>query len=152
MPANRSVQAAGWVTAVCIAFFIMSTVCGCGRKLPPIQPGTLPPPAVFDLAYEVRENEITLFWSLPAFNPAKERAPAGFKVLRARQTAVEAECRACPLSFQMAADMAANDRAPGSRMRFQDVLEPGFKHSYKLQAYTVDGVVGKDSNLITVTY
>jgi hypothetical protein len=37
-------------------------------------------------------------------------------------------------------------------MRFQDTLEPGFKHSYKLQVVTVDDMAGKDSNVVAVTY
>ncbi len=152
MPAIRSLPAAGWVVAACIGFLLLSHGNGCGRKLPPIQPGALPPPAVADLTHEVRGSEIFLFWSLPAFHPAKESAAVGFKVLRARQTAGEAECRTCPPAFQLVADITASGRSPGSRMRFRDVLEPGFKYSYKLKAYTSDGVAGKDSLLVAVTH
>lgn len=152
MPAIRSLPAAGWVAAACIGLLLVSHGGGCGRKLAPIQPGVLPPPTVADLTHEVRADEILLFWSLPAFNPAKESAAAGFKVLRARQTAAEAECRTCPPAFQLVADIAAAGRSPGSRMRFRDVLEPGFKHSYKLISYSSDGLAGKASAPVAVAY
>lgn len=149
MKTARWLQAAGWACAACIVLLTLGS--GCGRKLPPIQPGVLPPATVADLMHEVRGSEIILFWSLPAFNPAKQNASAGFKVLRARQAAAEADCRTCPAPFQVIADIAAAGRSPGSSMRFRDRLEAGFNYSYKLQAYTVDGVAGKDSNVIAVS-
>ena len=151
MPSIRAFQAAGRVAVVCIGFFILMTETGCGRKLLPIQPGALPPPGVVDLTYEVRGSAVLLSWSVPAFDPAKESAAVGFKVLRARQTADEAECGTCPPPFQVIADITASGRGPRSRMRFRDALEPGFKHSYKLKAYADDGVAVRDSNAVAVT-
>jgi hypothetical protein len=111
-----------------------------------------PPPAVSDLTYEVQADNIFLGWRVPAFDPAKESAPAGFKVLRARQTMDEIECGTCPMAFQVIADISAPGKPAGGRMRFRDALEPGFKHSYKLQVVTVDDMAGKDSNVVAVTY
>jgi hypothetical protein len=150
MPATRSLLTTGWFAAAFIGLVLVAS--NCGRKLPPIQPGVLPPPAVADLTHEVRESEILLFWSQPAVNPAKESAAAGFKVLRLRQTKAEAECRSCPAPFLVIADVAVSGRKPGSRFRFLDRLEPGFMHRYKVQAYTADGVAGKDSNVTAVSY
>jgi len=150
MRAPRSLLATGWVAAACISLLLFGS--SCGRKLPPIQPGVLPPPAITDLAVEERGNEILLVWTLPTFIPAKESAAAGFKVQRTRQTAAEAECRTCPAPFQAIGDIGASGRNPGSRIRFRDVLEPGFVYNYKVQAYTADGVVGRESNRVTVTY
>ena len=152
MASMRSFQANGWRTAACIGFLGMSLIIGCGRKLPPIQPGALPPPVVLDLTYEVRGGEISLFWSIPPANPAKESAATGFKVLRARQAVAEDECQTCPASFKVIADIVASGRHPGSRLRFRDALEPGFKYSYKLRSYATDEMVGKDSVAVAVTY
>ncbi len=152
MSSIRSLQTDGWVAAACLGLLVMSILFGCGRKLPPIQPGALPPPVVVDLTHEVRSGEILLFWSVPPINPAKESAAAGFKVLRSRQTADEDECQTCPVRFQVIADIVASGRHPGSRMKFRDTLEPGFKHSYKLRSYTTDEVAGKDSVAVAVTY
>jgi len=151
MSPTRSFPANGWLAAACLGILGMSLIIGCGRKLPPIQPGALPPPVVVDLTYEVRASAVLLSWSVPAFEPSKQSAVARFKVLRARQTAEEAECRTCPPAFKVIADMAASAKAPGSRMRFRDALEPGFKHSYKLQSYADDGIAVKESNAVTVT-
>jgi hypothetical protein len=145
-------QAAGWVAAACIGFFLLGSTNGCGRKLPPIRPGVFPPPAVSDLTYEVQGGDIFLGWRVPAFDPAKESAPASFKVLRARQATDEIECSTCPMAFQVIADISASGKPTGRHMRFQDTLEPGFKHSYKLQVVTVDDMAGKDSNVVAVTY
>jgi len=152
MSSKRSSQPCVLLTAAGIGLLGMFLLVGCGRKLPPIQPGAFPPPVVVDLTHEVRGNEIFLFWSIPPVNPAKERAAAGFKVLRARQTAAEDECQTCPVPYRVIADIAASGRPPGSRMTFRDALEPGFKYSYKLQSYTADEVVGKDSRSVAVTY
>lgn len=151
MPSVRRLLAAAWVAAAGIGLLLAATGSGCGRKLLPIQPGSLPPPAVVDLACEVRDGAVLLSWSVPKFDPAKESAPAGFKVLRARETAEEAECRTCPPRFQVIGDITAPARSPGSRMRFRDALEAGFKHSYKLQTYAADGVAVKDSSAVSVT-
>lgn len=150
MAAIRAPQAAGWAAAVCIGLLLFGS--SCGRKLPPIRPGALPPPTVADLSHELHGSEILLLWTLPGSTPGKESAPAGFKVLRARQTLVEADCRTCPMPFQVIADLSTSGRNPGSPMRFQDRLEPGWQHHYKLQAYTADGVAGKDSNPVVVDY
>jgi hypothetical protein len=148
MAAIRALQTAGWAAAVCIGLLLLGI--SCGRKLPPIQPGALPPPAVVDLSYERHGSELLLLWTLPGSTSGKESMPAGFKVLRARQASAEANCRTCPMPFQVIADLSASGRNPGNPMRFKDRLEPGWKHHYKLQAYTADGVAGKDSNPVVV--
>jgi hypothetical protein len=148
MAAIRALQAAGWTAAVCIGLLLLGS--SCGRKLLPIQPGALPPPTVVDLSYERHGSELLLLWTLPGSTSGKELRPAGFKVLRARQASAEANCRTCSMPFQVIADLSASGRSPGSPMRFKDRLEPGWKHHYKLQAYTADGVAGKDSNPVVV--
>jgi hypothetical protein len=139
------------VAAACIGFFLFITVGGCGRKLPPIQPGAFPPPAVADLSYEISGGDILLAWSLPVFNPTKEGTVAGFKILRARRTADESDCPTCRDVFQEIGDIAASGRHPGSRIKFRVALEPGFKHRYKIRSYTSDGLVGRDSNTVVLT-
>jgi hypothetical protein len=150
MGVPRTRWATGWVAAACIGLVWIGS--GCGRKLLPIQPGVLPPPTVGDLAHEVQGNEVLLFWSLPAFNPARESAAAGFKVQRSRQSAAEAECRTCPAAFQEIAVVPATGRRAGSRMRFRDAVEAGFVYTYRVLAYTADDVTGKASDTVTVTF
>jgi hypothetical protein len=89
---------------------------------------------------------------MPAFNPKKESAAAGFKIQRSRQTADEAECKTCPARFQTVGDVSASGRRPGSRIQFRDALETGFVYRYKVQAYTAEGAAGKESTAVAVTF
>jgi hypothetical protein len=150
MPSTRLLRKTGWLAAAGIGFLFFCTIDGCGRKLPPIQPGAFRPPTVADLSYEVSGGQILLVWSIPAFNPAKESEASGFRVLRSRLTADEAECPTCRVAFQMIGDIAAAGRRPGNRVKFRDALEPGFQHRYKIRSYTTDGMVGTDSNTVVV--
>ena len=76
--------------------------------MPPIQPGTYPPKAVKDLTFDVQDGSLTLFWSAPAEKEKdKENAAVSFKVLRARQTASEADCQTCSVRFQAVGRCAA---------------------------------------------
>lgn len=150
MPSIRLLRKTGWVTAACVGLFFLGCGVGCGRKLLPIQPGVLPPPPVADLTHEVHGGDILLSWSMPPFNPGKDSAVAGFKILRARQTVDETECPTCPVAFQVIGDVAASGRRPGSRVKFRDSIQPGFQHRYKIQAYTADGRTGRESNTVVV--
>ena len=140
------------MAAVLIGILLLGVMGSCGRKLLPIQPGVLPPPTAADLAYEMRGSEIILLWTVPIYHQDKERAVAGFKVLRARQTMAEAQCQTCPAPFQTIGDVLASGKTSGSRLRFRDTLEPGFTYSYKLKPYTADDVVGKDSNVVVAVH
>jgi hypothetical protein len=150
MPATPFLQTAVRWAAVLFGGLLLSLGGSCGRKLPPIQPGVLPPPTVADLAYEMHGREIILVWTLPVFRHDQESAAAGFKILRARQTMAEAECQTCPAPFQTVGDVLASGKRSAGRLRFRDTLEPGFNYRYKLRAYSADGVFGKDSNEVSV--
>jgi len=82
-------------------------------RLPAIQPGTYRA-AVKDLAFEV-QTEPDLFWSAPAEKEKdKENAAVSFKVLRARQTASEADCQTCSVRFQESAGAARRQGSFGA--------------------------------------
>jgi hypothetical protein len=136
--------------AMAAALLLISTWGGCGRKMPPIQPGTYPPPAVKDLAFELQDGLLTLFWTLPAAEKDrdKENSAVSFKVLRARQTASEAECQACSVRFQTVGVVRLAGRDPSERLQFQDRLEPGYKYRYKVIGTSAAGVEAKDSNIV----
>ena len=123
---------------------------GCGRKMPPIQPGTYPPAAVKDLAFELQDGGLTLFWTAPAMEKEKDRenAAVGFKVLRARQTESEAACQSCSVRFQVIGEVRLAGRDPSERLQFKDRLEPGYKYRYKVIGTSAAGVESKDSNIV----
>src|SRR5512143_4060587 len=124
------IAAFGRLTVILIAVCMLGGVAGCGRKLPPIQPGTYPPPAVKDLAFEVKDGTVTLSWTVPAVQKPNESPPVGFKVLRARQTLTEAECQTCTVRFLVVGDIRVVGKEPAERLQFQDRLESGYKYRY----------------------
>ncbi len=128
------------------------TVGGCGRKLPPSPPDLIPPAAVEDLSQEVQEGRAVLTWSLPQVQKNKFARAAGFKIFRARQDRAEAECSTCPLRFKLIGNLPVQTESPGSRMRFSEPLEAGFKYVYKVVGYSGENVSAKDSNVVSVDY
>lgn len=136
--------------AIAAAVLVVAALCGCGRKMLPIQPGTYPPPAVKNLAFELTDGNLTLFWSAPAAEKQrdKENAAVSFKVLRARQTAAEAECQTCSVRFQPVGNVRPTGKDPSERLQFLDHLEPGYKYRYKVIGTSAAGVDSKDSNIV----
>jgi len=134
---------------IAAAVLLIGALDGCGRKMPPIQPGTYPPQAVKDLAFEVKDGSLTLFWTAPVEKEKdKENAAVGFKILRARQTASEAECQSCSVRFQVVGNIRLAGKDPSERLQFQDRLEPGYKYRYKVIGTSAAGVDSKDSNIV----
>jgi hypothetical protein len=138
------------LAAIAAAVVWIGAMYGCGRKMDPIQPGTYPPPAVKDLAFELQDGLLTLFWMLPAAEKErdKENPAVSFKVLRARQTASEAECQSCSVRFQAVGVVRLAGRDPSERLQFQDRLEPGYQYRYKVIGTSAAGVDSKDSNIV----
>jgi hypothetical protein len=141
----------GRLVAVAMAALLLVAPGGCGRKMPPIQPGTYPPPAVKNLAFEMRDDRLTLFWTAPVAKGEKESPAVGFRILRARQTASEAECQTCSVRFQTVGDVRLAGRDPSERLQFQDRLEPGYKYRYKVIGYSDARLDSKDSNVVHPT-
>jgi hypothetical protein len=131
--------------------FIIGALAGCGRKMPPIAPGAYPPPVVKNLTFELQEDQLTLFWPAPAVRSEKESPAVGFRVLRARQTASEAECRTCRLRYQEAGEVRLAGQDPSARLQFQDRLEPGYKYRYKIISYSADGLESRESDSVNPT-
>jgi hypothetical protein len=125
---------------------------GCGRKLPPSPPDQLPTAAVGDLTHEIKDGRITLAWSVTGHAEKKQGRVAGFKIFRARQDAAEAECGTCPVRYKLIGDLPSRSKAAGSRMQFGEPLEAGFKHFYKVVAYSEKNVSAKDSNVVVLVY
>jgi hypothetical protein len=134
--------------ALVLALLALAVLAGCGRKLPPIQPGTYPPPAVKDLAFQIRGEEVVLTWAVPPDAPEKESPAVGFKVLRSRQTETEAECQTCPPKFQPIGDVRPSGPAVPGGMQYVDRLEPGYRYQYKVRSYSAVGTEGRDSNVV----
>ncbi len=125
---------------------------GCGKKAPPRPPQRRSPPAVKDLSYAVDNRIVELSWTVQGADDRSASAPVGYKVFRSKLSAAESNCEKCPIRFAEIADlpiqMKRSEKAKPTRMRFTEVLEPGYRYIYKVIAYDEDGEGSQDSNTV----
>jgi hypothetical protein len=122
-------------------------VSGCGVKGPPRPPQTVPPPPVTDLQGRVAEDRAILTWTPPGRASRRVMAVTGFRVYRARSALSQSACENCPLVFEQAAELTPGSPA-GSPMRFSEVLQPGYRYTYKVVGYGDGDDRFEDSNLV----
>lgn len=117
---------------------------GCGRKAPPIPPGTVVPPRVGALSHTITDNTVTLSWAAPEGKGAK--SVDGYDVMRSMTSQDEEECKGCPIVF------ARLVRLGPSQTSYTDTLVAGKRYIYKVVAVTSYQVQGKDSKLIRFSF
>jgi hypothetical protein len=103
---------------------------------------------VKQLLFEVKDGELTLFWTAPVVRKETESPAAGFRILRARQTLSEAECQTCSVPFQIIGNFPVAGKEPSERLQFRDRLEAGYKYRYKVRGYSESGAEARDSNVV----
>jgi hypothetical protein len=125
---------------------------GCGKKGPPRPPQRQSPPAVRDLSYAVDNQIVELRWTVQGADGRSASAPVGYKVFRSKLSAEESKCEKCPIRFAEIGDvpiqMKRSETSKPTRMRFTEVLEPGYRYIYKVIVYDEDGMGSKDSNTV----
>ena len=139
-----------------LVFFILAGLSflwvGCGKKGPPRPPQRPSPPAVTDLSYAVDNRTVELSWTVQGADDRSASSPVGYKVFRSKLSADESDCEKCPIRFAEIADvpiqMKRPEKSKPTRMRFAEVLEPGYQYIYKVIAYDEDGESSADSNII----
>ena len=141
-----------------LAFFFFTLVglsflwVGCGAKGPPRPPELRSPPAVKDLSYTIQNQSVALSWTVQGADDRSASSPAGYKVFRSKLSAEEANCEKCPIQFAEIGDIPIqikrSEKPESTRMRFTEVLEPGYRYIYKVILYDQDGQGGKDSNTV----
>ncbi len=143
-------------TLACASLFILAyMLSGCGKKNLPKPPGGNRPPQVIDLVYSIRGDSIKLSWTIPKTSDKAKSPAAGFLIYRSKQSASEADCVNCPISFLKIGDVPGRGGVSGRpepSVVFVQTIERGYRYVYKVKAYDDDGVAGKDSNLIDFTY
>jgi hypothetical protein len=125
---------------------------GCGKKGPPRPPELRSPPAVKDLSYTVENQSVVISWTVQGADDRSASSPAGYKVFRAKLSVEESNCDKCPIQFAEIGDipiqMKRSEKPESTRIRFTEVLEPGYRYIYKVIAYDEDGTGSKDSNTV----
>lgn len=126
---NNIAQIIFWKRLIIFAFCIL--LVSCGRKAPPVPPGTLRPKAIKDLSYKVIPEGIELKWSCPVRN--RDGSPLvsikSFRLLKA-EIPLEDYCEGCPPPFgqlievpfdakpEKARKMVYEDRTVNSGMQY----------------------------------
>ena len=130
---------------------------GCGKKAPPRPPQQPPPPAAARLTSTLEGAVLTLTWNIaPADTKKTSSDPGGFIVFRAKSNLSNEDCPTCPQTFERVADIAvgAKDLQDLKQERWihRETLSKGYRYTYKVTVYAKNGVMGKDSNSIEITY
>ncbi len=137
---------------------LLTFVCmisGCGKKNMPTPPKGDRPPQVTDLVYTISANSIKLSWTIPKTSNNAESPASGFFIYRSKQSASEANCTNCPVTFLKIGDVPVRGDVTGKPEPpaiFIQTIEPGYRYRYKVKAYDNDGNVGQDSNVIDFTH
>jgi hypothetical protein len=116
---------------------------GCGKKAPPVPPSGNRPPKVTDLGYSISENTINLSWTIPKTSDKAKSPPIGFLIYRSKQSAIEADCRNCPIRFLNIGDVLVRGGVSGRPeplVIFTQAIEPDFRYIKKEKANNYYGV------------
>jgi hypothetical protein len=145
-----------------LAFFLFVIVLssalwpGCGKKGPPRAPRQPLPPIVNDLSYRIDRDRILLSWTIPSADGRSASYPANVKLFRSKQSVEDSTCEKCPIHFTEIADLPVQvkglEKSGSSAMRFEEIIERGYRYIYKIVVYNKDGVGGKDSNTVEFSF
>ncbi len=129
---------------------------GCGRKAPPKPPQQLQQLSVNDLSKSLNEGRLTLTWTIPNVENNRQADLAGFMVYKSRKKLSDADCQTCPVFFERVADIPLNQVTSKDfekkTMFYMDTIEEGYHYLYKVVVYSINGVMGTDSNIIEFVY
>ena len=139
------------LTSLMLLIFALIII-GCGKKGPPIVPRMKMPEPVTDLQSSMEGDTLTLTWKVPKMQSAIN----GYIVYRSKTALTETECEDCPVLFERIIDIPLMEEDPdkqgGTVMTHSELLDKGYKYIYKVNPYIEGGIVGRDSNFVTVTF
>lgn len=139
------------VAILCLVLGFLGT--GCGKKAPPVPPGSKAMPAVSALHQSIHGNVLSLTWY---FNSGRGEEPAGFYVYRSKVRQDDSHCPGCPVIFQRAAVVPYRETRKDAKaiqpFEYLETLDKGYRYIYKVAVFSKDGLAGKDSNVIEFKY
>ena len=128
-----------------LAIIVLSLVLsGCGRKSPPVPPGTLIPSPPSGLEYRITQDWVQISWDVPTKNV--DGSPIfglkGFEVLRAQEP-VENACNECPKRYESPIWIPFKGKLKnGLRMTYEDHTVSSEKR-YFYAIRTVKGIFSR---------
>jgi hypothetical protein len=142
--------------AVCLLPLALCVIMmSCGRKAPPVPPGTIRPKTINDLRYQITPKGVTLTWGVPVRNT--DGSPLarieGFDLFKA-EVESEGTCTECPPPFGRPIEIPFGAKPEEARqMIYEDrTLVSGRRYIYEVR--TVKGWfnVGDPSNRISLAW
>jgi len=137
-----------------LAVLLLGAVSGCGKKTPPVPPGTMLPAAITDLSSQMDEKGVTLTWSYPRRTVRGERLPyriEGFFLSRA-VIPLGGECEQCPLPFGPPLEIKAEQEEGGRVLYREALLRPGHRYVYRVRSKAGLFVTSEESNTVSVVW
>lgn len=119
-----------------LAAIFFTYITGCGRKAPPVPPGTLRPQAIDDLSFRITPEGAVISWTIPEKN--MDGSPIltidGFILYRA-EALIEDFCKGCPPNFTSPLKIPFNiDPDNAGMMSYEDrTLQTGIIYTYEVR-------------------
>jgi hypothetical protein len=138
----------------CLAVLLIGAATGCGKKTPPVPPGTVLPAAITDLSSQMDEKGVALTWSYPRRTVQGERLPyriEGFLLSRA-VIPLGGECEQCPIPFGPAMEIKAEQEEGGRVFYREALLRPGHRYVYRVRSKAGLFVTSEESNTVSVVW
>jgi predicted small lipoprotein YifL len=155
MKVSKIPKCYAFMLALAVAMMLAMVVItgGCGKKGPPEPPAGSRPPRVKDLGYDLNKNTLKLSWTLPPLDEKAQLPITGFFIYRAQQPLSEEECPNCPIMFKIIGDVPVREWGSGQPLiTFTDSIEAGYRYTYKVIAYSADGIRSRNSNFVVFTF
>jgi predicted small lipoprotein YifL len=140
-----------------LLFILTATLLSCGKKGPPVAPGSTAPAPVADLRTWPREGTILLGWTAPTrnINGSQLKDLLGFRVFRQGRAIPDQPCPDCPLDFKPVAEIDVEfprgARVEGGRVLWQDsAVQPGHEYTYFVRGYNFHQTPSPESNRVKV--
>ncbi len=141
---------------ILLVFTVISTsifAVGCGIKGPPIPPQTVIPKPVTDLTKKINQSTLILTWTIP--DMGKSARYKGFVVSRSSTLLSSSACTNCPKVFEKVAQIPVvhtKQATAEEKIRFQEVLQKGYRYHYMVKGVTEKGGQSPDSNIVAFDF
>jgi len=142
-----------WIIVLGALLLVFLVFAGCGRKSPPVPPGTLKPKAPEDLGYTITKKGVLLTWTVPTENV--DGSPIvglkGFEVFKAEED-LNATCAGCPKAYKSPVWVPFKRKLTrGLKMVYEDrTLTRGKRYSYRVR--TVKGIFSKSASSREISF
>ncbi len=133
-----------WPSRLLILVGLGLLLAGCGRKTPPVPPGTLIPRPVKGFHAEITVNGVKLSWKVPVRH--SDGSPIanlkGFELFRA-ELPPEESCNGCPVRFEHPIFIPYRGRVERDRVMIYEDRTVTTSHRYVYAVRAVKGIFNK---------